>query len=309
MIDIGHVCLPLELREGPIKIEELNDSRHRIIGALILVRQAGSLYLLRMLWHEQTWPKIKAADKQIPVVLPLGSVEQHGHHLPVFVDTLQVTQIAQQVEQTLGSRVLLLPTLWLGCSEHHMDFPGTVSVPASLYSPMIKSMARSVLRAGFRRIFFLNGHGGNEVPGAQALTEYVGESDEANDAYLVFASWWQVGQQAIKPDRHNMTTPFISHACEYETSMMLAIRPDLVDSRAIVDAKPAVNNAWWQSEYGGRVKVFRRFARLTAAGSMGSAKAATPEKGRQLVDAVASDVVAFLKDFADWPELKQIGPA
>ena len=143
-----------------------------------------------MLWHEQNWPTIQKLDKQIPVVLPLGSMEQHGHHLPLFVDTMQVTRIAQTVEKQMGDKVLMLPTEWLGCSEHHLDFPGTVSVPASLYSKMIKSMARCVLRAGFKRIFFLNGHGGNEVPGAQALTEYVGESDEADDAFLVFASWW-----------------------------------------------------------------------------------------------------------------------
>lgn len=261
-----------------------------------------------MLWHEQSWPTIQKLDKQIPVVLPLGSLEQHGHHLPLFVDTLQVTRIAQRVEKEMGDKVLLLPTQWLGCSEHHLDFPGTVSVPASLYSNMIKSMARCVLRAGFKRIFFLNGHGGNEVPGSQALTEYVGESDEADDAFLVFASWWHVGKNAIAPEKHGLTTPFISHACEYETSMMLAIRPDLVNVSQIVDAKPAMDNAWWQSEYGGRVKVFRRFARLTAAGSMGAAKAATAEKGEAMIEAVASDIVAFLTEFTTWLPMRQIGP-
>jgi creatinine amidohydrolase len=261
-----------------------------------------------MLWYEQNWPTISALDMQIPVVLPLGSMEQHGHHLPLFVDTMQVTKIAERVEKAMGNKVLLAPTLWLGCSEHHLDFPGTVSVPASMYSQMIKSMARCVLKAGFRKIFFLNGHGGNQVPGAQALTEYVGESDEADDAYLVFASWWHVGQQAIEPKKHGLTTPFISHACEYETSMMLAIRPDLVNVSAIVDAKPAMDNAWWNSEYGGRVQVFRRFARLTAAGSMGSAKAATAEKGQAMIEAVVGDVVAFLNELATWPAMPKIGP-
>jgi creatinine amidohydrolase len=261
-----------------------------------------------MLWHEQTWPTIKSLDKNVPVVCPLGSLEQHGHHLPLFVDSMQVSEVARLAEQRLGDRALFLPTQWLGCSEHHLDFPGTVSVPASLYSDMVKSMARCVLRAGFKRIFFLNGHGGNEVPGAQALTEYVGENDEADDALLAFASWWHVGQKAIEPEKHGLTTPFISHACEYETSMMLAIRPDLVRQDLIKDAKPAVDNAWWQSEYGGRVKVFRRFRRLTAAGSMGSAGSASADKGRSMLEAVVTDVTAFLTEFATWPEMKAIGP-
>src|SRR5688572_5522517 len=119
-----------------------------------------------MYWHEQTWPAIQQMNKQLPVVVPLGSLEQHGHHLPLFVDSIQVTEIAQRVERALTKGVLLLPTQWLGSSHHHMDFPGTVSVLPGLYAQVIKSIAKSILNAGFRRIFFLNGHGGNEVPGA-----------------------------------------------------------------------------------------------------------------------------------------------
>ena len=90
--------------------------------------------------------------------------------------------------------------------------------------------------------------------------------------------------------------------------MMLAIRPDLVKAGEIIDAKPAMENTWWQSEYGGRVKVFRRFARLTAAGSMGSAKEATAAKGEGMIEAVAEDVVGFLKEFAAWPAMERKGP-
>src|SRR5436853_507194 len=85
----------------------------------------------KMLWHEQSWPQIQTIDKKMPVVIPLGSCEQHGHHLPLFVDSMEVTAIAQRVEEKLRERILLLPTLWLGHSDHHKDFPGTISVPAS----------------------------------------------------------------------------------------------------------------------------------------------------------------------------------
>lgn len=261
-----------------------------------------------MLWHEQTWPAIGRLDRDLPVVIPLGSCEQHGHHLPLLVDTIQVSAVAERVEQVLGDRILLTPTLWLGCSHHHRDFPGTISLRPSLYGELISSMARSVMGAGFKRIFFLNGHGGNEIPASGALTELVAEDDDADAAWLAFASWWSVGRHAIAPAAHGMTTPFVTHACEYETSMMLFLRPDLVDQARAVDSRGVLDSAWWDSEYDGRVGVYRRFHRLTAVGSMGKPRAGTAEKGRSMLEAVVKEVVAFLTEFATWPDLPRLGP-
>jgi creatinine amidohydrolase len=259
-----------------------------------------------MLWQDQSWPQIQQIDKKMPVVIPLGSCEQHGHHLPLFVDSIEVTAIAQRLEEQLHNRILLLPTLWLGHSEHHKDFPGTISVPASLYSEMIKSVARSVLRAGFTKLFFLNGHGGNETPASQALVELTGEDDLADAAYLGFASWWALASDSIKADRMGMTTGSISHACEYETSMVLAVRPELVRINEIVEAPSLA--PWNSSELGKKARFFRRFHRLTAAGNLGKPTAATAEKGKSLINAVVADVVKFLEEFATWQDLPAAGP-
>jgi creatinine amidohydrolase len=172
---------------------------------------------------------------------------------------------------------------------------------------MIKSVARSILHAGFTRVLFLNGHGGNETPAAQALTELSGEDDTADAAHLVFASWWQVGRDAIKPQQHGLSTPGISHACEYETSLMLALRGDLVDLAAIAEGPPAMSNAWYGAASGNKVRLFHRFHRLTASGSLGRPSAATAEKGRSMLDALTADVVAFVRDLAGWPDLPAIG--
>lgn len=262
-----------------------------------------------MLWHEQCWPTIQKLDRNTPVVIPLGACEQHGRHLPLFVDSIQISALAQRVETILGQRVLLAPTLWLGSSHHHKDFPGTLSVPPSLYSQVIKQIVASVLRADFTRIFLFNAHGGNETPCAQALSELVGECDRADDAYLVFSSWWRVGSEAIKPDKHGLTTPFVSHACEYETSMMLFLRPDLVQMNQIDQGKPVLDSPFFNFEYDGRVGVYRRYHRLTSSGVLGEPSAASDAKGRSLFDAVVADVVAFLEDFTTWPDLPKIGPA
>ena len=256
-----------------------------------------------MLWHEKTWPEIDAIDRETPVVIPVAACEQHGHHLPVFVDTIQVTTIAEQVEKALHERILLTPTLWLGSSHHHKDFPGTISVIPSLFSEIIKSLADSVMRAGFRRIFFLNGHGGNMVPGSQALSELVATRDDADNTYLVFSSWWGVGKDALKPEDHGMETAAITHACEYETSMMLFLRPDLVHMDRVQEMTPVLDNPWYNPEHEDKVSVYRRYHRLTAPGNMGKPSAATAEKGKSMHGAVAADIIAFLEDFAAWPEL------
>jgi len=259
-----------------------------------------------MLWHEQSWPTIEALDKNLPVMIPLGSLEQHGKHLPLFVDSMQVESVAREAEKRLADRVLLLPTLWLGCSEHHLDFPGTVSVQPSLYSEIIKSVTRSILRAGFKRVCFMNGHGGNDTPGAQALAEMVGENDEADEVYLIFTSWWQIARPAIVPEKVGTVAPSITHACEYETSMMLFLRPDLVHKDRAIERPPALTNEWIHSPGGARVRMFRRFHRLTPSGSMGKPTDGTEQKGKAIHEAVVGEIVAFIQDFATWPPLPPI---
>jgi creatinine amidohydrolase len=261
-----------------------------------------------MLWHAQSRPTIQKLDKNMPVVVPVASCEQHGRHLPLFVDTIQVTSIAERVEKEMADQILLTPTLWLGCSHHHMDYPGTISVAPSLFSQIIKSIAQSVLRAGFKRIVFLNGHGGNEIPGSQALTELVNEDDDADGACLAFSSWWMVAKEGLAAEKHGMSSPQVSHACEYETSLMLFLRPDLVVMDEIVQNDPILETPWYHSEYGGRVHVFHRFSRLTAPGNMGKPKEASAEKGESLFRAVIADVKSFLTDFATWPKFERIGP-
>lgn len=253
--------------------------------------------------HQLTSPAIQAIDKAIPVIVPLGSIEQHGAHLPVAVDTIQVTAIAEAIERTMTSDALVLPTLWLGASDHHRDFAGAVSVSASVYATMIKSIARSLLAPGFNRIFFLNGHGGNEVPASLALSELVADDDAADAAHLVLASWWHLARDALDARRLGMATSAITHACEYETSLMMAVRPDLVHHDRATSHPQALMTPWFNSEYGGRVKNFHRFHRLTSTGSMGDPSAATAEKGQAMLDGAVADCVAFIRDFALWPHL------
>jgi creatinine amidohydrolase len=261
-----------------------------------------------MHWHKLSWPELDTLSPEIPVVIPLGSCEQHGHHLPVSVDTLQVEAIANEVETLLGEKMLLTQTLWLGSSHHHMDFPGTISLLPSVYSQVIRGIAESVLNAGFRRIFFLNGHGGNRVPAAQALTELIACNDHAESSLISLASWWEIGRDAVA--QAGFTQPAVAHACEIETSLMLSLHADLVQGERITQSKPAWVNKWFDSDNdaGKKVTLFHRFHRITAAGSLGLPAVATADKGRELLTALVREISEFVKDFATWEAPQKRGP-
>ena len=255
-----------------------------------------------MRWGELSWPQLEALDKEKVVVGPAGSCEQHGRHLPVLTDTFLVAEVAARVEAELPDDTVFLPPLWLGSSDHHGDFPGTLSISAALYSEVIQSLTRGLLRAGFRRIFYLLGHGGNDIPTSQALADLSCASDLANAAWLASACYWSLAEAAIRPERHGMVQAKLAHACEYETSMLLVVRPELVETTKAQVAPPVIAGRWWNNETGGKVNVFRRFNRLTASGAMGRPQEATPEKGRSLLDAAVGEVVAFRRDSAHWPD-------
>src|SRR3954470_10584041 len=102
-----------------------------------------------MLLENMKWPDVKRLDlANTPVVMPLGSLEQHGPHLPLTTDTEIVTAIARRVEALLPDRILVAPTLGLGHSPHHLNFPGTLSVEPRIYIDMVKSLVHSMVRHG-----------------------------------------------------------------------------------------------------------------------------------------------------------------
>lgn len=257
-----------------------------------------------MKYGDLTSPDLSKAIGERVVIVPLGSTEQHGQHLPLLTDTLLVTGVADRVEARLSDHVLLTPTLWLGASDHHLDFAGTVSLPNSLYSEVVKSLVRCLVQAGATRIFLLNGHGGNIVPVDHGLTELSNESDEYDRTWIVSGTYWILADDAMSPDKHGMTSPQLTHACEYETSMMLHLHGPLVHQDRAVECQPPLKSMYWGEGSKGLVSAYKRFRRQTTSGSMGLPSAATADKGESLINAITEKVVAFVEEFQTWPMSK-----
>src|SRR3982751_4287816 len=137
-----------------------------------------------------TWPPVAPLPRTTPVVFPVAALEQHGRHLPLFTDSMLLGAIIRRASQRLDGRVLFAPLMWLGNSDHHLDFPGTLSAPPRTYLDLLGGLMENFIQHGFRRIVFVNGHGGNEVPGRQAVFEVRQRHRERSDLLLLFATYW-----------------------------------------------------------------------------------------------------------------------
>jgi creatinine amidohydrolase len=251
---------------------------------------------------EKTWSEARAiAAAGVPVVVPIGSVEQHGHHLPLLTDTLIGTEIARRVEKALGDDAAFLPPLWLGASDHHLSF-GAVSLSIATYSQVLTELIESLLGLGFTRIFLLNSHAGNTVPAQAALTQLAIRHRARPELYFTFASWFEFIAQRAAELPSELTQRKVIHACEWETSQVLSVRPDLVkESRPA--ARYSFDSDFWTPDHSGTNRVFvaRTMEQASKTGAFGHPELATKEKGEALYALATKEIAAFLKEFRAWP--------
>src|SRR5688500_7252056 len=212
-------------------------------AADFLGRQRSRQWRERMRLGEHSWNEIGGLTERV-AVLPLGSFEQHGHHLPLLTDTMIGTEIARRAEAELGDTALFLPTLWTGASDHHRGMPGTVSISNPVYVQVLACILESLLGAGFRRIFLLNAHGGNITPGRMAIYDVQLRHRDKPDLWLAFSSWWHIAAPQIAA-LTNVEQEMVTHACEQETSMILRLRPELVRPEAARGANIPFESAFY----------------------------------------------------------------
>jgi len=179
-----------------------------------------------ILLEELTREEARALAPDALVVLPVGAVEQHGPHLPVGTDYFAVEHIARAAAEALAGRVpvLVAPALPFGSSHHHLPFGGTLSLSTETYYRVLRDLAESLNVSGFRRIFILNGHGGNN----ELIQLVARDVALQHPAHLTAASYWSIAWDALVAARAHVGAGLPGHAGTFETSLMLALRPALV---------------------------------------------------------------------------------
>ncbi len=252
--------------------------------------------------QEVEWRRLRAdqlraqAQRDAIVILPVAALEQHGPHLPVEVDSLLGEVVALRTARkavAMGTPALVLPVLWTGLSEHHMSFGGTVTLDFTAFSALVEGVVRSVLRHGFRRIVLLNAHGGNE----NALRTITDDLTPKLGVPIVQFTYWYAAAVAIAKILE--TQGGLQHACEAETSMMLAARPELVATDRIPLAKsnatPDVSDV-----VGGGVYRWRTIGSRSGSGVIGHPEAASAAKGERLFEAIADALAKKLCNAELW---------
>jgi creatinine amidohydrolase len=175
-------------------------------------------------WGELTREGIGAAASGALLVVPVGTTEQHGPHLATCTDALVVGEVASRAAIAAGrpDTVLLAPTLAYGASDHHLPFGGTLSLRDETFAAVLDDLLASASAAGSRCVFVLNGHGGNRALCAAAVARAALRHGITAATALV--------SELVAPDAVGGSP--LGHAGWFETSLVLALRPELVDTDA-----------------------------------------------------------------------------
>ena len=249
---------------------------------------------------EIQWCNLKAselrelANQDALVIMPIGSIEQHGPHLPVQVDALLAGEVCRRAAQQIAETqpAVVTPTVWSGLAEHHMSFGGTLTLDFDTFRAMIRCLCVSIQRHGFDRIALINGHGGNIA----ALSLITAELTLELKATLACATYWHVAETefgAILKSQQN-----VRHACEAETSMLLALRPDLVDQQVVKTFEPPTDGL--DPEHG--IYRWRPIKDWSESGVIGVPAAASADKGENLLNGAAIALARELSKHELWHE-------
>lgn len=257
-------------------------------------------------YEKLTWPEINdAVAARKVVVIPIGSIEQHGPHLPLDVDVVCPTGCAQAAARLIADDVLIMPPIIHGYTGHVMDFPGTINIHWELFIKYAIDVAKSLAYHGFKKIIFLNGHGSN-APNLDLASRRI---NIETDAECIAVNWWSllnVDPTFMPGWRESKFPGGCAHACELETSVYMYFDEKNVRKDKIRDGKIAFHKReskfQWVDLFGaGPGTKVSWTASYTDSGTLGEATLATTEKGGRAVAEVAKQLSRLITEFRATP--------
>ena len=259
---------------------------------------------MKRFWADYTSQEFAQLDhERIIAVLPIGAIEQHGPHLPLAVDAAVADGFAKRLAEHLPdtSPVIFLPTQPVGKSDEHLAFPGTLTLSAETLARVWTEIGASVARSGVRKIVLLNSHGGQI-----STMDIVVRDLRIQHQMLAFSvNWFGFG---LPDDLYSENEQLIGiHAGDLETSIMLAMHPELVDMDKARDFRPLTDTLIRDFEHirvGGGAKLGWQAHDLNTAGACGNATLATAEKGQETIDFVTKKLIEVFDEIdradLDW---------
>lgn len=241
--------------------------------------------------HIEEWdaPSLKEAIKEGTVkraILGVGTIENHGRHLPMGTDVYFPTKIGEEVAKVLGDTIVI-PTVPFGMSMHYSSIGPCLSLSYETEVAVLREVLESIVRMGIKQIFIMNGHDGN-IPAIEMAARQVKHNHV--DAHIgVLLCWWNLTGTPVGEQFE--VWGGLGHAGEGETSAMLATRPDLCDMSAAQGRVPQ-----FPYENQSFITTIWEFGELTEFGATGDPSKATPEKGAKIVEYVSGQIVKYFEE-------------
>lgn len=186
--------------------------------------------------QNMTWEQVEERLKKCDVaIVPVGSLEQHGRHLPEGTDTMVAIKLSEEVAKKTGA--IVTPPVWFGWSPHHMAYSGTISVRPEVLVEFVSDICRSLASHGFKKIVIINGHRIANLPWLQLVAAKIQEETRIN---IVIVDPAYIGKIVGKRLGFGM----IGHADELETSHMLFIHPEMVNMEKAKGYRPHKNKLY-----------------------------------------------------------------
>ncbi len=243
---------------------------------------------MKVLWAEFTRDEIRAQAPGALLLVPVAATEQHGPHLPTGTDTYICTELATRVAASLSGRVpiVVAPTLPFGFSAHHQAFAGVLTLSAATMTAALRELGESAAKSGFRRIFYLNGHGGND----EMIRIAAREVALAHPVRVAAASYWSIAGPALAGEGNE---PIPGHAGLFETCLIQALHPELVRT----EKRPTTTIGHLQPSASGvfAAQGTADFART--GGYTDPSDSASAAAGRRLLDIIVREVTEALAAF------------
>jgi len=257
-----------------------------------------------MYWDQLSSKQIQALDKNIPVLLNIAAIEQHGAHLPVSTDRMIGEYFSGLLNKELEEKVLILPIAAIGCSDHHMRFSGTLSLSHNTFAALVKDIIQSVLHHGFFNIILLNSHGGNQGI-MQVIIEQLGFANP--NAHIIGATWWNVAKEELL--KITETGPGgTGHACEFETSLMKVIAPQLIQESLIKEGANVLAFPLADGDmlFPPKISFYRTMKEMTPNGVFGNPTNSSAEKGVRIGECVTKALKQLVIDMYKLKDRKYI---
>lgn len=253
--------------------------------------------LMKHFWNNNTWEDLEdAKNKKTIIIVPIGSTEQHGLHLPVGTDSYLPFDIAKDAASKVDNIIYTMP-VWTGYSPFNMYLNGTISVPVDIFYHLVESVCLSIFNHGFEKIILLNGHGGN----IDILRTLSIELNSRENKKVVVFSYWDLVREYINKWRESEVGG-INHACELETSLMLYKHAEIVKENKIEKNVFSPKTKYLSKDISVGDVVFMAigFKDVSKNGTLGDPTKASKRKGERLYEKVLEKFIEFLKDFKNW---------